>query len=107
MLKKYITKEAISILESLYLLYMFYYFKTRITFNHPMEFRIHGSYFEHPIGSSEYENKICDFGRDAILVLVAYLIARNYLDLPKILNPVVVGIVFVMSFKLVKCRLST
>lgn len=69
----------VTILEIFYLSFMFIYFKTRISINHPLEYVITnkmGNYFEHPISDCEYSNKICPFGKMAIKILIIYLILR-------------------------------
>jgi len=76
---------CISLFEAAYLIYMFRYFKTTMSFNHPLEFWITkelGSYWEHPIGSSDYENKICPFGQNIIFLLAGYIIIRNFVEVP-------------------------
>ena len=70
----------ISIIESLYLLYMFHFFKTSMDFNILSSPK--GWLFEHLIGD-EYGLRICPFGRMAIFALIFVLIARHYFEIPE------------------------
>ena len=67
-------------LLAFYLLFMFRYFKTSISFNHPLEYiminRI-GEYYKHPLGIGLYESKICPFGQDIIILLILFVILRS------------------------------
>lgn len=65
----------ISILESIYLLYMFRFLKTTVNFDiHKIFFA--NKYLNHNI-TNEYGLKICAFGRDFILILIGILLLRN------------------------------
>lgn len=69
------------ILLSLYLFYMFTIFKTTISFFHPLEFYMINrldNYFYHMVGDTEYSNKICEFGKSAIIFLIGYLVISEY-----------------------------
>ena len=71
----------ISILESIYLLYMFRYFETTINFDiHKIYFA--NKYFNHNI-TNDYGLKICPFGRDIILVLIGILLFRIVFEIPQ------------------------
>ena len=61
---------------SFYLFYIFRHFKTTYSFNHPFQLNLTG-WFKHPIRSSLYENKICDFGKLSILFLIGTIIFDN------------------------------
>ena len=61
-----------SVIEAVYLVYMFNYFKTTYSVHHPFEILI--------TGISKYENKICKFGHDISWYFAFYLIIRNFLD---------------------------
>ena len=79
----------ITSLESIYLYYMFILFKTTISINHPLEKNILnnlGEYFKHPISSSNYENKICNFGKSGIKILIIYLFTRLFIIKNKLLE---------------------
>ena len=69
----------VSLLESIYLIYMFHFFYTRIDFNFLSSPR--GWLFEHLVGDDR-GLRICPFGRIAIFALIFILIGRNYLPIP-------------------------
>ncbi len=86
----------ISILESLYLVYMFNIFKTTISFHHPFEiFFTKLDYFKHPLNTGLYENKICTFGKQVSYLASIYLILRNFV--PKLQN-INYHIVYISAF---------
>ena len=70
----------ISLIESIYLMYMFHYFETTVDFN--VLSSPNGWWFEHIIGG-EKGLRICPFGRVTIFGLIFVLIARNYGYVPK------------------------
>jgi len=88
------------ILIALYILYMFQFFKTSISFNHPLEFYILdnvSNYYNHPISTTDYESKICSFGKDIIWLLVIYLLYKSYYGTNKTINRIVIFITFILS----------
>ena len=91
-----------SLIEAIYIIYMLRFFKTKISINHPLEKNIItiNDYFIHPFKSTLYESKICQFGKDASLLLGGYLIFR-YLFYKKIkfnfYDKVVLFITFLFS----------
>lgn len=79
---------------------MFIFFKTYITINHPLEYYIIGNlgdFFNHPINTTKYSNKICQFGKIIIIPLLLYLFIRNFINLKK-LNKSLLIISFLLSF---------
>lgn len=100
----------ITIIECIYLYYMFHIFRTKYSFHHPFEYLVNDNlskYFEHPIGiTNNKRSKICKFGRDGTLLLIAYLILRylllkiNVISKKKIMifNKIVLLIVFILSW---------
>jgi hypothetical protein len=71
--------QTISIIVSLYILYMFNYFKTTISFAHPLTY-FNNKYLYHPIINTDEEtNMICKFGQHASWVIALFLILRFYL----------------------------
>ena len=68
-----------SIIETIYLIYMFLFFKTSIDFNILSSPK--GWWFEHLIGD-EYGLRICPFGRVIIFALIFILIIRHYVKIP-------------------------
>ena len=71
----------ISILQSIYLLYMFRYFKTTVNFD-ILKIHYANKYLNHNITNS-YGLKICPFGRDIIFLLVGILLFRNVYKIPQ------------------------
>ena len=69
----------ISILESLYLIFMFHYFKTSINFS---KSSFYSYFFHHSLGKQR-ELRICPFGRVAIFGLIFILISRHFIMYPK------------------------
>lgn len=84
----------ISILESLYLIFMFLFFKTSVDFN--ILRSPEGEWFEHLVGD-EYGVRICPFGQVAIFALIFVLILRHYVKTPKWFIYLALGISFVLS----------
>ena len=81
----------ISIIEIIYLIYFFNFFRTKYSFNHPLEFIITSklsNYFKHPISSDIYENKICSFGNFGSILISIYFLIRIilYLYYKKLFN---------------------
>jgi hypothetical protein len=71
----------ISILMSVYLIYMFLFFQTSVDFNFGAE-SPNGWWYEHLVGD-ERGLRICPFGRVAIFVLIFVMIVRHYIKFPK------------------------
>ena len=90
-------KLIISILEAVYLIYMFHFFETSVDFN------IFASsehwLFNHLIGN-EKGLRICPFGRIVIIPFVIILILRNFSFIPisKYFMNMLLILSFVMSF---------
>lgn len=71
-----------SIIESIYIIYFYNYFKTTIRFHHPFEkILTNHDFLKHPISSSRYESKICKLGNIAGFLLPIWLIGRNFIEL--------------------------
>ena len=61
--------DIISILEGLYLIYMYVFFKTVYSIHHPFEYMIvKNDLWKHPINTGQYENKICKIGTYASIL---------------------------------------
>lgn len=89
----------LSILESLYLVYMFNFFKTIISFHHPFEILFTKlDYFKHPIHTGSYENKICSFGKHVSYLASIYLILRNFVPKLQKINTYIVYVSVFLSF---------
>ena len=70
---------SISILEAIYLVYMYNFFKTKYSIRHPMEYTITGNsnILKHPISTGIYENKVCRLGSYASIIGAILLIYRG------------------------------
>ena len=79
MYNKYIT-----LIEIIYIYFMYNVFKTTYSFHHPIEILISKmsipDYLKHPIYSDVYESKICSFGKKASILLIIWLIIRQNLN---------------------------
>ena len=85
----------ISILESVYLIFMFHMFKTSIDFN--MLASPKGWWLGHLIGD-EKGLRICPFGRVAIFALIFILLFRNFgLVISETFMNISLGIIFALS----------
>ena len=80
----------ISIFESIYLIYMFLFFKTSIDFNILSSPNMW--LFKHLIGDT-YGLRICPFGQIAIFALIFILIFRNFINI----SPILINISFVIA----------
>lgn len=93
----------ITIIESIYIYYMYNIFKTRISIHHPFEILIQNisvnNYLKHSISSNIYESKICKFGKDASLIIILWLWIRLLYDKDKIkfLNKIIFITIFIVS----------
>ena len=91
----------ISIIESLYLIYMFLFFETNVNFDtftfRPLINVSENSSFFHSNGN-EYGSKICPFGKSIIFLFVAILLLRNYISIPKYIMIATIIIAILMSF---------
>ncbi len=72
----------VSLLEVIYIIYSFLFFKTTYNFNAEGSKNHLLAYFQHDNGA-EKSLRICPFGRDAIFVLVFALIASNIKPIPR------------------------
>ena len=84
----------VSILESVYLIFMFIFFKTTVDFN--VLRSPGGKWFKHLIGD-EYGNRICPFGKVAIFALIFVLLIRHYIKIPQYLINLALIVAFVLS----------
>jgi len=84
----------ISLYETVYLIFMFLFFKTTIDFN-----VLHsptGWWFEHLVGD-QVGLRICPFGRVAIFALIFILLIRHYVKIPQWFIYLALGISLVLS----------
>ena len=71
------------IIEAIYIIYMYNFFKTTKSIHNPLEYYIFNqpieNIFKHPIDTGEYENKICTFGNIVGWLLGIWILSRNIL----------------------------
>ena len=95
-------KIIISLIEGLYILFMFNYFKTNYDINNPFEYIFTGNtyFLKHPISTGNYENKICPLGNLVGFLLLFWFIIRNYFNSHLItkLNNLILGITLIIAF---------
>ncbi len=88
-------KLSISLLEAIYLSYMFYFFKTGVDFN--ILKSPESNLFKHLTGNM-VGLRICLFGQIMIIPLLIILILRNFISIPRSFITGVLIIAFIMSF---------
>ena len=90
--------KLIYIVEAAYAIYMYNYFKTKLTIHHPLEsILMNGNisnFLKHPIDSYKYESKICDFGNLVGYTLGVWIISRLFIKQNKKLNKIIFTLVF-------------
>ena len=90
----------LNLIESVYIIYMFNYFKTRLYIHHPFEYLLLNesvySFLKHPISSIEYENKICPLGNLVGYIFAIWIFLRNYFE-SKIINKVIIYLILIGS----------
>ena len=70
---------VLSILMAIYIIYMLNYFKTTISFAHPLTY-FNNKYLYHPIiNTKEKTNMICKLGNDAAWFIGLFLVLRFFL----------------------------
>ena len=90
-------KELILVI---YLIFIFRYFKTTISFTHPLEFIMmnkSSQYFKHSLSYGQYESKICPFGHDAIIILAIFILLRLKFNFLNKASKLILLIVFLIS----------
>ena len=74
---------SISLIQAVYICYMYSFFKTTMYIHHPLEIIIQRElpinfWLKHPISDDEYSSKICPFGKLMGFVLAAWIIFGLY-----------------------------
>ena len=70
----------ISIIEAMYILYMYIFFKTKYSIHNPFERYLNNSeLWKHPINTGKYQNKICKIGSYASIILAIILVLRQFM----------------------------
>ena len=90
----------ISLLESIYIIFMYNFFKTEKSFHHIFEIILNtkNGFFHHPIYSGIYENKICNFGKFSSFIIAFWFLIRHFIENSNYLNKVFMKIIFMVSF---------
>ena len=90
----------ISIIEGIYVIYMFRYFKTTYSFNLlPLKFLDNSLYLKHIKYSTDVpESHICPFGHDMAFVIAAFLILRNFIPCLMEYNTCILAIISIGCF---------
>ena len=88
-------KLLISLLEVIYLSFMFHFFKTSMDLNILASPK--GSFFKHLVGN-EKGLRICLFGQIIIIPLLILLLIRNFISIPQSFMNRVLVIAFLLSF---------
>lgn len=90
----------ISIIEALYVIYMFRYFKTTYSFNYlPLQFLDNSLYLKHQKNATNTpESHICLFGHDMAFVIAAFLILRNFIPCLMEYNTCILSLIFICCF---------
>ena len=84
----------LSIIESIYLIYIFEFFETSVDFNFMAS--PEGWWWEHLVGE-EKGLRVCPFGQVAIFFLIALLLSRHYIKIPKYAMYISFLIAFILS----------
>lgn len=96
----------LNIIEALYILFMFNYFKTKYSVHLSWEYITQKHFFlKHPIRSEIYESKICPLGNLVGWLLPIWIFLRTYSYLYKVntkyiftLNYIFWGLILILSF---------
>ena len=98
-------KVIFSVIESIYIIFMFNYFKTKIALDHGFIlnlFKIENGFFKHQVNNGIYrfekpENMICPFGHLISWFIGLFLILRNYIPFLKKINKIIITIILIGS----------
>lgn len=95
----------ISIIESIYIIYMFRYFKTTYSFNLiPLKFLDNNEYLKHQkYYSQEAVSHICPFGHDMAFIIAGFLILRNFIPCLMEYSNCIIGLIFLGCFLNLNC----
>ena len=72
--------KYISIVEAVYIIFTYNFYKTRYSIHHPFEYFFTGNLgiFKHPVYSGKYENKVCVFGSFISFIGAGLLLYRGF-----------------------------
>ena len=93
--------KFLSLTEMAYIIYMFFFFKTKYSIHHPFEYKIvnFDEILKHPINTGKYESKICPFGKIIVWFLILFLFIRTFFlsGIYRIYSKIVLLITFILS----------
>lgn len=71
--------RLISIIEAMYIVYMYIFFKTTYSIHNPFEYYLsNNELWSHPINTGKYQNKICRIGSYASFFLAILFVLRQF-----------------------------
>lgn len=72
------TFAVVSVLEAVYIIYMFHFFRTRYSVHHPLEAVLtqNADVLRHPIATGLYESKICPLGSIVGIFVAIFILLR-------------------------------
>tara|TARA_E500000178_G_C17005305_1_gene747801 strand:+ start:1103 stop:1477 length:375 start_codon:yes stop_codon:yes gene_type:complete len=69
-----------SIIEAIYIVYMYIFFKTKYSMHNSFEkYLTNNELWRHPIYTGKYENKICRIGTYASIIIAVILVLRQFM----------------------------
>ena len=86
---------SISIIESIYILYMFSYFKTKTYIPHPLDYITSSTKLTKHNTTKNYESKICPLGNIIGYILPIWFIVRHSIENYKKINTIIIGLLFI------------
>ena len=93
-------RTLISVMEAIYVLYMFRIFKTKFSMNWlPLKFLDYSSYLIHQKQASNVPvSHICQFGHDMAILIALYLVFRHYNSTLSRYNTTILSIIVLGCF---------
>ena len=94
------------IIEAIYIIFMYNYFKTSISIHHTFEYVLSkqsiSNFIKHPIDTGEYESKICPLGNSIAWLIAGWVLVRKSLmkyntDKVMLINKIIFWTIFVCS----------
>ena len=69
-----------SIIEAIYIVYMYIFFRTEYSIHNPLEkYLTNNELWRHPIYTGKYENKICKIGSYASIIISVLFVIRQFM----------------------------
>ena len=86
---------SISIIESIYIFYMFSYFKTKTYIPHPLDYITSSTRLTKHNTTTNYESKICPLGNIIGYILPIWFIVRHSIENYKKINTIIICLLFI------------